>query len=260
MAFSADQVAGMIMVESDSESDSLHGEIDDDLDFSEEDSQTDSQTSSNSNDNVELAYQRRGRGRVRGRAGHAAAAQTLNVQRGRGRAGGRAGHAAAQPVNVQRGRGRAGHAAAAQTVNVVDAAEHEHEPEHVYIWSKSDEDPPLFLFVEDIGLRNPLPANASPMQYFELLFNEEFVNHIVTETNCYAQHEINQQRPLRHSSRLNNWKAVTQEEMRIFVGLLLQMGPIVLPTLSHYWLTTNVLYKTSLWSSCTSRNRFQVIL
>lgn len=74
--------------------------------------------------------------------------------------------------------------------------------------------------------------------------------------NLYANQEIGKRRPIRRSSRLTRWKDVDSAEMKIFLGLLLHMGPCTLPSIEHYW-STDILYKMSFWSSIImSRNRF----
>ncbi|KAJ8942607.1 hypothetical protein NQ314_010028 [Rhamnusium bicolor] len=65
--------------------------------------------------------------------------------------------------------------------------------------------------------------------------------------------------PIRWSSRFTRWKDVDASEMKIFLGLLLHMGPYTLPTIDRYW-NTDTFYKTTFWSSIMSRNRFQLIL
>jgi hypothetical protein len=127
-------------------------------------------------------------------------------------------------------------------------------------WSKTDIDPPVFLFDDaGLGLQVPIPQNADPGFYFTLLVTDRLIDHMVTETNRNAEQVINRNRPMLRTSRLNDWKPTNSAEMKVFLGLLLQMGPVALPTLSHYW-SKNKLYKTALWRAAMSRNRFQLLL
>ena len=82
---------------------------------------------------------------------------------------------------------------------------------------------------------------------------------MATEANQYADQEINRHRPLRRSSRLNLWKLVNHQEMCQFLGILLHMGCVKLPTFEYYW-STNVLYRFPMFSKVMPRNRFQLIL
>ncbi|GFY54331.1 piggyBac transposable element-derived protein 4 [Trichonephila inaurata madagascariensis] len=92
-----------------------------------------------------------------------------------------------------------------------------------------------------------------------LFFSEDFLNFLVDQTNLYASQEINKQRPLRKVSRLSTWTDTNVPEMKVFLGLLLKMGPCNLPTIQHYW-NTSEFYNFPFWRSFMSRNRFQLIL
>ena len=82
---------------------------------------------------------------------------------------------------------------------------------------------------------------------------------LVEQTNLYAAQTIAEKGPLRRSSRMKCWKATDVAEMKIFLGLMLHMGPFSLPSLDTYW-SSSVLYDLTLWSSLMSRNRFQLLL
>ena len=82
---------------------------------------------------------------------------------------------------------------------------------------------------------------------------------MVVETNRYATQEINKQRPLRRSSRFKDWKPINSEDMRQFLGVLLHMRCVKMPSLEHYW-SKNSLYRFPLFSRIMSRNKFQLIL
>jgi hypothetical protein len=127
-------------------------------------------------------------------------------------------------------------------------------------WNKTEHDPPDFPFDRtNIGLQVQIPADADPGFYFSLIVDDNLIDCMVEGTNIYAEQVINKNRPLRRESRLKDWKPTDSTEMKRFLGLLLQMGPVVLPTLSHYW-SKNAVYSTGLWKHCISRNRFQILL
>src|SRR5206468_2616999 len=71
-------------------------------------------------------------------------------------------------------------------------------------WNKSDCDPPEFPFDNTIiGLQIPVPADADPGFYFNVMAGDYFIDLMVEQTNLYAERSINKNRPLRRESRLN---------------------------------------------------------
>jgi hypothetical protein len=65
------------------------------------------------------------------------------------------------------------------------------------------------------------------MDYFSLFLNDELLNNIVVETNRYARHKILElQLSLR--SIWSRWSDVSAPEMKVFSGLIINMG------LCHY--------------------------
>ena len=97
------------------------------------------------------------------------------------------------------------------------------------------------------------------MDFLNLFLTDELLNLMVSETNRYATQEIDKRRPLRRTSRYGKWKPVDVEEMKKFIGALLLMGIVRLPSIEHYW-SKDPLYKFEGLSNVMSRNRFQEIL
>ena len=60
-------------------------------------------------------------------------------------------------------------------------------------------------------------------------------------------------------SFLTAWKPVNMDQMRKFLGLVLHMGLVGMPSYKHYW-RTDQLYKNHLFPSVMSRERFQAIM
>ena len=123
-------------------------------------------------------------------------------------------------------------------------------------WVEIARDPPNFPFNENVGLKTNLSNLAD---FVDLFFSKELLEMLVKQTNLYASQTIAKMGPLRRSSRMKHWKEIDVAEMKVFLGLMLQMGPCSLPSLDAYW-STSVLYDFSLWSSLMSRNRFQILL
>ncbi|GFW46546.1 piggyBac transposable element-derived protein 4 [Trichonephila clavipes] len=61
-------------------------------------------------------------------------------------------------------------------------------------WCKIDSSypaPSRFSFTDDVGMKACVTNISDPLEYFELFFTDEIVNHIVTETNIFAAENLN---------------------------------------------------------------------
>lgn len=96
-----------------------------------------------------------------------------------------------------------------------------------------------------------------PIDYFNLLFNDNFYELIVQNSNAYAVEIL--ANSTSEQSRIAAWKDVTKEEFKIFLGLLYHMGTIKINRINDYW-KTNFLFNIPVFSACLSRNRFLLIL
>ena len=74
-----------------------------------------------------------------------------------------------------------------------------------------------------------------PLQWFRLLFTSTTWDYLVNKTNEYAQHKLNQY--TKTHSRYKKWNPVTTNEMKAFVGVILNMVIIQLQNLQNYWST-----------------------
>jgi len=142
-----------------------------------------------------------------------------------------------------------------------------HTPEHHFQWTKwddnqADEDmcaKPLFSGVA--GIFVPLPSNVSPLQCFELLFSDDFVQCIVIETNTYANKCLQdaQNSGVDSNARITLWHDACEKEMRLFIALILAMGIISMPELKLYW-TREYLLQTPISHKTFLLKRFQLLL
>ena len=107
-----------------------------------------------------------------------------------------------------------------------------------------------------LGEHNPpskLPENLillegkSPHEIFELFFSEEMLVFITDQTNLYAKRDKN-------CPSFN----VTEDEMRLFIGILLTSGYHKLPRENDYWSTRRSL-EAPIFPKTMSRNRFKII-
>lgn len=104
------------------------------------------------------------------------------------------------------------------------------------------------------GLLVPAPNN--PRDYFDLFISEDYLQRIVDCSNKYAENLKNSSNQVQ--SRITQWKSLTLEELKIFIGLLLHTATAKMNRLVDYW-KNHRLYK-SVFPQYMSRNRFQIIL
>ena len=91
------------------------------------------------------------------------------------------------------------------------------------------------------------PTPTSILQVFTLIFTNELVSNIVTETNRYAQVCLKE--------KFEEWKCVTSEEMYAYFGFLILMGMVNLPSIRDYW-RRDITFNYWPLSSRISRTRF----
>jgi hypothetical protein len=99
--------------------------------------------------------------------------------------------------------------------------------------------------------RVTLPSNATPLDFFSLVFGEETFQFIAYETNRYAQ-----QNPPGDGY---NWFDTCKEELQQFLGLIIAMGVHHLPRLEDYWSGHPLLGAPGITSRML-RHRFKVLL
>ena len=76
---------------------------------------------------------------------------------------------------------------------------------------------------------------TEPFDCFHLLLSENFYDKLLVETNCYA----NQQKLVNNDD--SPWNPVSKEELMAFIGLVIAMGIVSLPSISDYWSTELIL-------------------
>ncbi|XP_046395730.1 piggyBac transposable element-derived protein 4-like [Ischnura elegans] len=101
------------------------------------------------------------------------------------------------------------------------------------------------------------PHVLDPIGFFMLLANDEFFNHIISETNIYAQKLQN--KSVADKSKMKPWKDLTRGEFEIFLGLLFHMGLIRINKIQYYW-RKDGLYEFPTFSKAMPRDRFMIIL
>ncbi|KAI8500688.1 hypothetical protein Bbelb_215060 [Branchiostoma belcheri] len=131
---------------------------------------------------------------------------------------------------------------------------------------EDDPGPAPVHFTAIPGVKHPPAGNARPIEYFDLYFTPAIIDRIVTETNRYAQQWIDANRDYlveKPHSVVNQWRkfgGTTPEEIRAFVGLILNMGLVTKSTLKGYWDVSNPNFGTPWFVEHFSRDRFQLLV
>ena len=102
-------------------------------------------------------------------------------------------------------------------------------------------------FREPIGPTVTLPDN--PLDTFLLLFTPTIIEHIVQETNRYAQQCL--------AETEKEW-ATNAAEMKAYLGFCILMGIVHEPEIRDYWYQSDLLHYSPI-ASRISRRRFEEI-
>ncbi|KAJ8939476.1 hypothetical protein NQ318_022530 [Aromia moschata] len=113
------------------------------------------------------------------------------------------------------------------------------------------------IFSGNPGLRVPHPGNNA-YDFFSLLVTDELLNHIVEQTNVYAE-EVFLIKSTKEKSRITEWKDVTLKELKVFLGIWFHMGNIRINRLQDYW-KKDELFAIPGLQKHMSRNRFMLIM
>jgi len=125
-------------------------------------------------------------------------------------------------------------------------------------WQEKIIDPEIPQFSGYPGVSQYIPRNVTMLGCVKLFLTDELIEMIVEETNRYATQFINRE-DIPSSSRVNDWKSITNEEFLNFLALTLLMGMNGKRSIPDYW-STNPLYYNSTFSLTMSRDRYQLIL
>ena len=106
----------------------------------------------------------------------------------------------------------------------------------------------------------PIPRNPTAQDFFKLYIADQIIDHIVIQTNLYAQQFIEQhQNNLRPHSLVHQWKATDRAEMLTLLAVVILMGVVHKPRLAMYCSTDNPI-STPIFSQIISRDRFFILM
>ena len=115
-------------------------------------------------------------------------------------------------------------------------------------------------FTGDERLKVQMMGHTNPEDFFDLYVTDQLLDHIVTETNHYAQQYIAANwTTLKQYSRVTDWQDTTRNEMKTFLGILLLMGVVFKPRVSLYW-STDEIFLTPIFGQVMVRDRFVLLL
>ena len=126
-------------------------------------------------------------------------------------------------------------------------------------WSNNPPTVPVFPFNEMEGIKVEVPLEADPSFFMKLFLTDDLLLQMAIKTNQYAQNVMDTSRPLRRKSTLHKWEPVILEEIKKFIGIILEMGLVGTPSYKHYW-SRNRLYKMDFFKSVMPRLRFEMIM
>jgi len=94
-------------------------------------------------------------------------------------------------------------------------------------WTTNEIDFFNFTFDKQPGLLVPIPGNGKPIDFFFMLFDENFFDLLVREINNYAESEFLRV-GVAERSRISQWKPTDRDEIITFICLTIHTGTIKL--------------------------------
>lgn len=94
---------------------------------------------------------------------------------------------------------------------------------------------PIYNVTSGPNLPTIIDVDSKPIEFFDLFFNDDILSLICNETNLFAHKRQNQ--VLSPHARIKKWKDVTLVDMKAFLGLVINMGLMPLPSIESYFTT-----------------------
>lgn len=96
-------------------------------------------------------------------------------------------------------------------------------------------------FTETAGLKIPIP---SAIGMFFLFFTSSLMNYIVNQTNQFALECMG-------GEKFAKWTQVTVEELQLYMGFMILMGLVKLPSIYDYWQRDEIYHYSPVASRIT---------
>lgn len=118
-----------------------------------------------------------------------------------------------------------------------------------------NEHPTRIPFEADtVGFKPPLNPPETELEFFQF-FSDELLLNIVNESNRYAKEKIKDAEPVEKTSQWYDWKDITVEEMKAFLGIILNMSINEKPSLKDYFSNDWTLHQP-FFAEVITRRRF----
>ena len=109
-------------------------------------------------------------------------------------------------------------------------------------------------------IMQPLPTKSTPLDFFKLYITDNIIDHLVVQTNLYAQQFIEREHNnLRPNSLVHEWQPTDRAEISTLLGILILMGIVHKPKLTMYW-STDTLLATPIFNQVMRRDRFLILI
>ena len=120
-------------------------------------------------------------------------------------------------------------------------------------WSNELSDFVISQFNSQCGIKVEVPPESKSNFFFNLIFLDELIDLIVSETNRYARQKL-----AGNNTRLAKWHDVTRQELKAYFSICLVMGINNLPRLPMYWSSDPFIGNTGIENIMT-KNRFEEV-
>ncbi|KAI8430377.1 hypothetical protein MSG28_000667 [Choristoneura fumiferana] len=108
----------------------------------------------------------------------------------------------------------------------------------------------------------PTVPNADPYETFVHIWDRQFMEHIASETNKYAQQlaaQLMLSNNLHPQSRICDWQDTTADELYVYMALIVAMGVVTKGRVSDYWNADETIFVTPRFRVYMSLRRFQLL-
>ena len=105
---------------------------------------------------------------------------------------------------------------------------------------------------------NYIVQSCDLLEIFELIVTDEIVDHIVTQSNLYANQSISN-KEFNKTFRLCKWEDITAPEIRMYLAALIYRGMLYKPK-EHLYYTKNKLFETPGFRRIISQNKMEKFL
>lgn len=134
-----------------------------------------------------------------------------------------------------------------------------HEVNVEWNWKETNNRPIIWKYSESRGVKdyvlNQLGANHGLLDLFFVVFDENFWDILVSQTNLYAKQIMNDERRRKLD---DGWFPVTQNEMLAYFALCILMSQVKKPNIQMYWSTREVV-ETPIFGKVMPLKRFTQI-